>query len=415
MKNTKIITIDDDNTTLALIEGFVKGAGYEVLATGPSNANIEFIKEEKPDIIILDIIMPGIDGLEFAGRIKDNPETNRIKIIVLTSKNFAQDKRAAEKIGVDYFLLKPTTKELLLETIDKLLNKTIEIDFWGVRGTLPVTGKNSLKYGGNTSCVTVTLPNSELFVFDSGSGIKNMSQAMMRNKDDREINLFISHAHWDHINAFPFISQLYISGQSVNVYGPKNRDISVKQMLIGQMDSIYFPVTADEFKANVSYVDLREEQLQVGAATIKTLLLNHPGNCLGYRLEYGGTSICYITDNEIPFETDPHYSQNEIDRLTKFIQNSDVLITDTTYFDEEYLDGKVGWGHSSVSRVVDIAHAAQVKNLYLFHHDPDQLDSDIERKYSLAKQRLLDLESSTVCKEAVEKFPVRISAEAIRS
>ena len=150
-----------------------------------------------------------------------------------------------------------------------------------------------------------------------------------------------------------------------------------------------------------------EEELKVSDIKVKTKLLSHPGKCLGYRIEYNGRSICYITDNEMYVETsefyDPHYEK----RLAEFVHGTDALITDTTYTDEEYMT-KEGWGHSCISKVVNLADVAEVKNLYLFHHDPDQTDNDIDIKLDIAQGMLKKRKSKTKCLAPMEGESFRI-------
>ena len=163
-----------------------------------------------------------------------------------------------------------------------------------------------------------------------------------------------------------------------------------------------------QFGARVYFRDLEEETISLGdGITVRTKLLNHPGKCLGYRVEYGGRSVCYVTDHELDFEKSEFYNPFYVKNLGSFLHGADLLITDTTYSDEEY-KGKIGWGHSCVSRVVDMAHAAEVKTLLLFHHDPDQTDDDIDRKLEQAQALLKDRGSATRCLAPAEKQVFKI-------
>ena len=140
---------------------------------------------------------------------------------------------------------------------------------------------------------------------------------------------------------------------------------------------------------------------------VKTLLLSHPGNCLGYRVEYKGRSVCYITDNELFLPDSQQHNPHYVDRLTAFVSGTDALITDCTYTDSEYVT-KVGWGHSCVGQVVDLAHRAKVETLYIFHHDPDQNDDAIDAKLQAAQDRLVSLGSDTRCEAPAETQVVKI-------
>jgi phosphoribosyl 1,2-cyclic phosphodiesterase len=137
-----------------------------------------------------------------------------------------------------------------------------------------------------------------------------------------------------------------------------------------------------------------EGEYEVSNIAVRTMLLSHPGNCLGYRVQYNDRAICYITDNEMYNADSPFYNAHYVEKLTEFVCEADVLITDCTYTDEEYLS-KIGWGHSSIGQVTDLAHNAEVKNLYLFHHDPDQTDADIDHKLETVAKSLEERGSKT--------------------
>ncbi|MBW2651369.1 MAG: MBL fold metallo-hydrolase, partial [Deltaproteobacteria bacterium] len=280
---------------------------------------------------------------------------------------------------------------------------SIELTFWGVHGTLPVPGDTTVKYGGNTSCVSLEFSRGNLFIFDSGTGIKILSDHLMSEKRQfMEAKIFISHPHWDHINALPFFVPLYIPGNDFEICGPAQGDITVHDLISGQMDGVYFPIKIKEFGAGVHFRDLKEEEFDIDGIKIKTMLLNHPGHCLGYRVKYKNRIVCYITDNELYPESSQFYNERYLNRLTEFVMDADALITVCTYTDNEY-ESKIGWGHSSISQVVDLAHRAGVKTLYLFHHDLNQADTDIDAKLETAQALLKEKGSSTVCIAPKEK------------
>ncbi|MDD9877805.1 MAG: MBL fold metallo-hydrolase, partial [Magnetovibrio sp.] len=226
------------------------------------------------------------------------------------------------------------------------------------------------------------------FIFDGGSGIKTLGDELLAQKRTRiRARIFISHPHWDHINAIPFFAPLYVQGNEFEILGANQGDNTMRELISAQMDGVYFPITLSEFAARVYFRDLEEESIEIDGIGVETKLLSHPGKCLGYRINYNDRSICYITDNEMFLETSEFYSPHYEKKLAEFCSGADALITDTTYTDEEY-ETKVGWGHSSVGKVVQLADTAGVKKLYLFHHDPDQSDADIDAKFDLAKELL---------------------------
>jgi ribonuclease BN (tRNA processing enzyme) len=248
----------------------------------------------------------------------------------------------------------------------------------------------------------VAISGEPLYIFDCGSGIKQLSDHIMKGSGERfSGRIFISHTHWDHINTVPFFAPLYLRGNQIEIFGPYQGDLTIGNAISAQMESVYFPVTIREFGARLVFRDLREETLKFGPVTIDTMLLRHPGYCLGYKLSCRGRVICYITDNELYLPTNPQHDARYVQRLAQFVRGADVLITDTTYRDHEY-PSKVDWGHSCVSQVADLAARAEVKRLHLFHHDPDQTDADIDLKLDETRKELLRLGSKVVCEAPAE-------------
>jgi phosphoribosyl 1,2-cyclic phosphodiesterase len=191
-------------------------------------------------------------------------------------------------------------------------------------------------------------------------------------------------------------------GNQIELFGPYQGDLTIARAISAQMESVYFPVTIREFGAHLVFRDLREESLEFGPVRIDTMLLSHPGYCLGYRLTARGRTVCYITDNELYLPSDARHNPRYVQQLASFVSKADVLITDTTYRDSEY-PSKVDWGHSCVSQVIDLAARAEVKRLHLFHHDPDQTDELIDRKLEEAREGLAKMGSSVICEAPAEE------------
>ena len=398
----KILIIDDDLLMVEAQTALLTQAGHEVLSSTYSGKAIELIRAHIPDCVITDIIMPEVDGIQILKQISDDKQLTGIKVIIVSAKPFKFDHRQAMKMGAAGFITKPIDPATYCAQIQCAITEKIKLTFWGVRGTLPVPGKRAFKYGGNTSCVTLELPKGEFFIFDAGSGIKELSNHIMATRDGKlNAKIFISHPHWDHINALPFFSPLYIPGNEFEILGTSHAGISMESLITAQMDDVYFPITMHQLESSVYFRDLTQGEYDVDGVNVKTFLLNHPGNSLGYRINYNGRSICYITDNEFFLPDSPNYDLDYINRLSEFIEDTDALITDCTYLDNEY-PSKVGWGHSCVSQVAAVAHQANVKNLYLFHHDPDQDDAKIDLKLADAKMALEKLGSKTVVSAPTE-------------
>ncbi|MDP2645685.1 MAG: response regulator [Desulfobacterales bacterium] len=389
--------VDDDPMILEMEEILLVGAGYQVSKSTSSVQAMGEIILKRPDVVIVDMMMPELDGLELCKRIREIGDLKNTKIIVVSAKAYEFDKRRAFQLGANSYITKPINSETFIAQIEEVVSDRVTLKFWGVHGTLPVPGKKTLRYGGNTSCVTLSLVNEQFFIFDAGSGIKELSNYMMSQGNKQKVTkIFISHPHWDHINALPFYVPLYIPGSEFEICGSKHGDLTMRHLIGSQMDGIYFPITMKEFGARVYFRDLKEEKITIAGITVQTMLLNHPGNCLGYRVGYKDKSVCYVTDNELYLPENPLYNEAYVNKLSDFVRGTDILITDTTYTDEEYR-AKVGWGHSCVSRVADLAHRGEVKSLHLFHHDPDQSDDAIDGKIEQVRAKLAELGSGTKC------------------
>ncbi len=277
----------------------------------------------------------------------------------------------------------------------------MKIKFWGVRGSIPCPGPDTTKYGGNTACIEVSFKNlNRLIILDAGSGIRELGNTLMNrilSEDPLNLEIFLSHTHWDHIMGFPFFTPLYIPGTRVKVYGPVSCGTNPLESVVGgQLTYEYFPVRQTELAADITYIELQEGRYDLGNGIIlKVQYLNHPLLCLGYRFEYNNKVLCTAYDTE-PFRNifcndpdDPSYdeqmalegqeaAQQENLRLEAFYQDADLLIHDAQYTSKEYYSSKIGWGHSSTEQAIESAQKAHAKKLALFHHDPMRTDKELD-------------------------------------
>lgn len=404
----KFMIVDDDAAILQLLKSVLEYAGHTVAAFDSSVRALQEIPVQRPDCVITDVIMPGMDGFELCREVRSRPDLASIKIIMCSAKSYDFDRRRAKELGAAGYIVKPVQSETLMSQINEILSESVTVSYWGVHGTLPVCGTGALRYGGNTPCVSVEISGEPLCIFDCGTGIKQLSDNIAANGIQRlSARIFISHTHWDHINTIPFFGPLYMRGNQIEVFGPYQGDLTIERAIAAQMESVYFPVTIREFGARLLFRDLREEAIDFGPLRVETMLLKHPGYCLGYKLSCHGKSVCYITDNELYLKTDPRYDSAYVERLANFVRNADLLITDTTYRDHEY-PSKVDWGHSCVSEVADLAARAKVKRLHLFHHDPDQSDDDIDAKLKEMRDALLRLGAAVECDAPAEKTRLQL-------
>lgn len=247
-------------------------------------------------------------------------------------------------------------------------DQEFEIQFWGVRGSIACPFANCMAYGGNTSCVEMRV-GGEVLIFDSGTGIRNLGKSLV-GRGVMKAHLMMSHTHWDHINGFPFFSPAFNPNFSLTIQAAHlNEKGGVKSVFARQMENPTFPVPLEIMAADISFRDfIVGDTLQItDEVQIATAPLNHPGGATGYRVNYKGRSACYITDTEhVPGELD----QN----ILNLIEGADVVIYDSTYTDEEF-PNFVGWGHSTWQQGVRLCQAAHVKQLCIFHHDPEHVDT----------------------------------------
>lgn len=260
----------------------------------------------------------------------------------------------------------------------------MKVKFWGVRGSIPVPGKDYSHFGGNTSCVEVRCGDT-IIILDAGTGIRELGISLLKEMGPSlaHINILISHTHWDHIQGFPYLPHIYLPGHRITFYGGHSVS-TLEKLIMTQMSEEYHPKTLFELTSPVDFVELKSNQFYIDEVSITTTHLLHPGLSLGFRLEYKNHVIAYVTDNEII--ADAQSGRYNWDNIGNIIHNADILIHDGQYSENEYKN-KVGWGHSDIMRVVDISNTYGVKNLQLFHHDPTHTDRDIKLMVAEAKKR----------------------------
>jgi phosphoribosyl 1,2-cyclic phosphodiesterase len=293
------------------------------------------------------------------------------------------------------------------------------IKFWGVRGSIPVPGSDTLRYGGNTTCVEFRA-DGEIVVLDAGTGIRGLGAALEEEFGSRPINLtlLITHMHWDHIQGFPFFVPSYSDKNSIRVMGYDGSEAGLRDILVGQMATPFFPVELEALPSRIEIEKLQKYEFNIGKIKVRAKLMNHPGVCVGYRLDTSEGSIAFLPDNE-PYDGFKIHSMKSASlapeemearakaartELVEFLQGCDVLILDTQYTDEEY-KSHVGWGHGWLSATVKLALDAGVKKLVLFHHDPTHDDNEMDamaeegRKLVAASGKKLEME---VAREGLE-------------
>ena len=299
----------------------------------------------------------------------------------------------------------------------------MHIRFWGTRGSLPKPGPTTLRYGGNTSCVEVRTAGGTLIVLDCGSGAYGLGQALLAEASGpRHGHLLISHTHWDHIQGFPFFAPLFVPGHVWDIYGPGGLGGRLEETLAGQMEYAYFPITLEQLGATVHYHDIVEGTFILDDVCITTCYLNHPALTLGYRLEADGVILVYATDHEPHARPQPDQPGEtpagalpvhlEDRRHIEFLSGADLIIHDAQYTAAEYAQ-KIGWGHSPVTYVVDVALAARGKRLALFHHDPARGDAELDEVLEMCRERAAAAQSPLDIIAAAEGQWLELSADTV--
>lgn len=308
----------------------------------------------------------------------------------------------------------------------KPMNESFTIKFWGVRGSIPVPGASTVEHGGNTTCLEVSAAGRKI-ILDAGTGIRllgrNLREAVDGQSSDKEITLLLTHTHWDHIQGLPFFIPQLKPGTRLRILGCEGAREGLATLLTRQMESPFFPIPLRGFPANIEIEEMAAPEFHVGQVHGSAFPANHPGTCMGYRLEFKGHSIVFFPDNEPhlgklrhSLESTPaeeaSAAKEKHARMVNFVHNADVLVMDAQYDRDEYAS-HVGWGHGCVDDVVDLSIEAGVRHLVLFHHDPDHTDAKLRQMEQAARQRVRAAGSHMKVTSAVEGATLQIAEENV--
>lgn len=243
----------------------------------------------------------------------------------------------------------------------------------GARGSLPVSGEEYFKYGGDTTCFEIRSKNDEILIVDAGSGIRRLGNRLLSERR-YDYNIIFTHSHLDHILGFPFFRPIYNEKTTISILGCPTTQGNIEKLLSKAMSAPLFPVQFDELSAKIKYSLECKFSFQVDSIEIFPINLSHPNSGLGYKFVEDGKKFVFLTDNELGYR---HRNGRTFEDYAEFSKNADLLIHDAQFTPEEYRNTKK-WGHSTYIDALNLALTAQVRRLGLFHHDPNRTDTDLD-------------------------------------
>ena len=260
----------------------------------------------------------------------------------------------------------------------------MRLTVWGCRGSIPTPGAETVRYGGNTSCVEVSTADGTTIVLDAGTGIRGLGSELAQ-RDARRVHLLLTHLHLDHLEGLRFFAPLWDSRVTVDIWGPPSPVSSLQERIARSFSPPLFPVDLRDVPAQVTFHDVPREAWSIDGVSVRAALVVHPGPTVGYRLEARGSSFTYLPDHE------PALAGAIADKSRDWISGgaiadgADVLFHDSQYSEDEYTD-RIGWGHSSVADAVAFGHTVQTERLILFHHEPQHDDDALDALGSRARE-----------------------------
>jgi ribonuclease BN (tRNA processing enzyme) len=287
------------------------------------------------------------------------------------------------------------------------------VKFWGTRGSIPVPGKGTLKYGGNTPCVEIRSSENKLLILDGGSGIRELGKHIVNSSNEKDINIFISHYHWDHIQGIPFFMPLFNTNNKVTFYGISSNGLDVEKEMQQQMHPNNFPISLEEFKADLHFKEIDQNIIyNINGFKVETFILNHPSPTLTFKITENNACFIYMTDNELNIDhtqgkQDDSFLRTMNQDLISFCKDCDYLVHDAMFEETSMLDKK-GWGHSSNVSLAQFSIMANIKNLVLFHYNPDYDDTKIDIILKETQLFLKKNNSEINCIASKEGLEIRI-------
>lgn len=281
---------------------------------------------------------------------------------------------------------------------------TTRVTFWGVRGSIPTPGPSTIRYGGNTPCVSLERDGSSMVVLDAGSGLRVLGHELMqRESPPSRVELLLTHTHWDHIQGIPFFKPLSVPGVEVRVWGAPQDGIPIDNILRRQMEPMVFPVPLRAFAAEIEVHDLAPGRFEIDGYDVEAMRLRHPGVTLGFILSKrnDGRKLAYLTDNELGEGGNYPVGADWRAEVVRSLRDVDVLVHDAMYA-EHMIEARSGWGHSTPKQAAELALEAGARRLVLFHHEPEHDDDAVDRQVEAAREHVSKLGGTLEVDAAVE-------------
>ncbi len=279
----------------------------------------------------------------------------------------------------------------------------MRIKCWGSRGSVSVSGKKYLKYGGDTTCFEVQADSGQTVILDAGTGIRRLGKSIVK-RQIKTCYLLFTHAHWDHILGLPFFHPMLRADTTLYFQDRTFGGFSTQQVIDRIMLTPFFPVNLEDFQADIRFDAALNGHFSIGSLDIETIATSHSQDSMGYRFRENGKTFVFLTDNELGFA---HTQSKNFQDYIDFARDADIMFHDTEYTDDEY-DGKIGWGHSRISDVLDLATKAGVKQLGLIHLNQDRSDDQVDQMADLCRSFFQKNNLATTCYAVPADFEVAL-------
>lgn len=278
------------------------------------------------------------------------------------------------------------------------------IKCWGARGSIPVSGKEYVKYGGDTTCIELRTKDNDLIIIDAGSGIRRLGNNLIK-EGRKDINIIFTHAHWDHILGFPYFKPLYLKGTNITMLGSPIAQESIRHIISKTMQAPNFPVRYEDMRAEISYIGACPDWFRIEGISITPIRLSHPNQGMGYKFIENNKSFVFLTDNELTYM---HPGGLKYEDYVEFSNGADLLIHDSEYLPEEYRKLTKTWGHSIYLDALKLAIEAGVKRFGLFHHNQERTDKQIDAMVKDCRRILKEKRVKMECFAVAEDMELEV-------